>query len=199
MRQCSPDFEPALVAARTPLLDSMGGLGLLLVKVGAVVPEVCRRVEWPRREHHPHGALVARERKHQTCHTWFADPALSSAPRTTPLLTEWQDLWRSTVEAADQLGASLYSQRVVDAVIALLIVPHGLTDAWSLPLVPMGLCYLCTGIMGALWPEQLLPLLGAVATVVHFAGDVGYLPALCLTAVRSYLCSSPRAAPSNGE
>eukprot|EP01047_Picozoa_sp_COSAG01_P076455 COSAG01_NODE_13428_length_1587_cov_0.811828_1_plen_165_part_10 len=165
MRQCSPDFEPALVAARTPLLDSMGGLGLLLVKAGAVVPEVCRRVEWPRRHPHGAGALVAGERKHPTCRTWSAtakDPALSKAPRTTQLLTEWQELWRSTVEAADHLGASLYSQRVVDAVIALLIVPHGLTDAWSLPLVPMGLCYLCTGIMGALWPEQLLPLLGAV-------------------------------------
>jgi hypothetical protein len=85
--------------------------------------------------------------------------------------------------ALDQLSSSstwrlalpkLYSQRLVDAVIAVLVVPHGLTDAWSLPMIPMGTAYALSCSFGMVCPERYLPFVGGVASVVHFAGDLGY-------------------------
>jgi hypothetical protein len=72
-------------------------------------------------------------------------------------------------------------QWAIDTLIALLVVPHGLTDAWALPVIPMGISYaLSAGAFGSLCPERWLPLVGAVASVVHFAMDLGYGLSSCL-------------------
>ena len=39
------------------------------------------------------------------------------------------------------------SQWAIDTFIALLVVPHGLTDAWAIPVIPMGICYSLSAIV----------------------------------------------------
>jgi hypothetical protein len=71
-------------------------------------------------------------------------------------------------------------QCVIDGAIALVIAPHGLTDAWALPLAVWVPSYLIAALVGGLCPEVQLPWIGGLASAVHFAGDVGLWYALAL-------------------
>jgi hypothetical protein len=106
--------------------------------------------------------------------------------------------WRSALDRAWDVGRREYVvtsraaaaaattdegglQRAIDTIIALLVVPHGLTDAWALPVIPMGLSYGLSAVLcGVLCPERWMPLVGAVASVVHFAMDLGFGMSFCL-------------------
>ena len=76
---------------------------------------------------------------------------------------------------SDEVGNLDVSQRVIDTVIALLVAPHGLTDLWALPFSTMMVSYAAMAVCGAMCSEHYLPLVGFVASVIHFATDLGYL------------------------
>jgi hypothetical protein len=75
---------------------------------------------------------------------------------------------------AQRLGAAADSARATETLIALLVVPHGLTDLWALPLRPVLAAYACCGLACALCPAPWLPAVGLAASVTHFAGDLGW-------------------------
>jgi hypothetical protein len=80
----------------------------------------------------------------------------------------------------------------VDALIALLVVPHGLTDAWALPPLPTAAAYASAAAATALCPDSWLPHLAAAASTAHFAGDHGLAPALALMAALLALHATAR-------
>jgi hypothetical protein len=70
--------------------------------------------------------------------------------------------------------------RAAEAAIALLVVPHGLTDLWSLPAAWVWPAYAGCGAFCAACPAGWLAALGLCGSVVHFAGDLGFAGACLL-------------------
>jgi len=101
----------------------------------------------------------------------------------------------ATCAAARQAGASDGpAMRLAEALVAPLVVPHGLTDLWALPAAPTAAAYALCGALGALCPRRLLPLLGACASVAHFAADLGW-PGSCALVL---LCAGCHARQRDG-
>ena len=72
-------------------------------------------------------------------------------------------------------------EAAIETIVAVLVVPHGLTDLWAVPPVLMGLSYgISCVLVGGMCPERWLPLCGAIASVVHFGMDLGFCFAACL-------------------
>ena len=72
-------------------------------------------------------------------------------------------------------------EAAIETIVAVLVVPHGLTDLWAVPPVLMGLSYGTSCVLvGGMCPERWLPLCGAIASVVHFGMDLGFFFAACL-------------------
>ena len=100
----------------------------------------------------------------------------AAARREAPALTA------AHAAAADEAAQQGFPQSVIDWLVALVVAPHGLTDAWTLPLIPMGLTYAVAGALGAVIPEQHLAWVGGLASVVHFSMDLGAAPSVAMVA-----------------
>lgn len=126
-------------------------------------------------------------------------------PRERQRVPEWSSLYqRCEALVALELAVCLKAQagaagkhegklmQAIEVLVSLLVVPHGLTDLWALPLIPMGVTYAVCCVLGGLCDERWLPLIGAVASVAHFAMDLGWcfssaLVLACITChVRSF-------------
>ena len=66
----------------------------------------------------------------------------AAARREAPALTA------AHAAAADEAAQQGFPQSVIDWLVALVVAPHGLTDAWTLTLIPMGLTYAVAGALG---------------------------------------------------